>query len=287
MAQTTKSHFIYPDGCKLEVKASGDSTYTELGTVMSTVANTFEFDENQTETANYGLTEKQVNNMKVSGSFELASWDPTAMAKISGGLLTKTTTAASPISTIPDQTVATGWVDKTVYPLTLLTSSSDSTPLKMTTAPTLTSVTLDAGTPEVLVADTEYFIIPDTNSFSGYSIMFNESAMSTSSPTTYTITIVYGTNTPVATETLSAGASQVVLSSYEFRFTHTDPDTSAAYSLTLFKVDPNSGFFQFNFKGANEDGLSTIPVTYMARSDTSKTSGQQLLQWVQDAAVTS
>lgn len=278
--QTTVKNFLFPDGCQVLVKEYGAVSYTDLGAINSQVANSISFDENQIETANAGTTEKQINNMKVEGSFTLVNWDMEVLEKISGGFISRTATAASPTSTIPDQTIAAGWADNTLYDLVAETSSSDSTKLRLDTKPTLTSVTLDpTGTPEVLVEDTEYFIVANANSSSGWSIGFISSAMATGSPTTFEIVVDWDTNTPRASDTLNAGASTVILNPMEFRFKHTD-ESGLVRQLDLHSVDPNSGFLQFNFKGASEDGLEEIPVTYLAKLNPDLTSGQQLFSFL-------
>jgi hypothetical protein len=278
--QTTQKNFLFPDGCQVLVKEYGAGSYTDIGAINSQVANSLSFDENQIETANAGTTEKQINNMKVEGSLTLVNWNMSVIQKLSGGIISRTTTAAAATTDIPDQTIAAGWADNVKYDLVAQTSSTDSTELKLDTKPTLTSVTLDPlGTPEVLVEETEYVIIADANSSSGWSIMFISSAMATASPTTYTIVIDYGSNTPRASETLNAGASTVILNPMALRFKHTD-ENAKIRQLDLYSVDPNSGFMQFNFKGANEDGLEELPLTYMAKLDTSRTSGQQLFSFL-------
>lgn len=282
--QTTEKNFLFPDGCQVLVKEYGASSYTDIGAINSQVSNSVTFDENQIETANAGTTEKQINNMKVEGSFTLINWDMSAIERISGGVFTKTTTAAAAATTIPDQTISSGWADNVLYDLVAETSSTVSTELRFTTKPALTSVTLDpTGTPEVLVEDTEYYVVANANSSSGWSIGFISSAMATGTPTTYEIVVDWDiTNTPVASDTLNAGASTVILNPMAFRFKHTD-ENGKIRQLDLYSVDPNSGFMQFNFKGANEDGLEEMPITFMAKLDTSRTSGSQLLSFLYES----
>jgi hypothetical protein len=279
--QTTAKNFLFPDGCQVLVKEYGAGSYTDIGAINSQVANSLSFDENQIETANAGTTEKQINNMKVEGSFTLVNWDMSAIARVSGGAITRTVTAAAAATTIPDQTISSGWSDNTLYDLVAQTSPTDSTELRFTTQPALTSVTLDpTGTPEVLVEDTEYVVVQNPASSSGWSIQFISANMATGSPTTFSIVVDWDTtNTPIASETLNAGASTVVLNPMAYRFKHTD-ENGKIRQLDLYSVDPNSGFMQFNFKGANEDGLEEMPITYMAKLDTSRTSGQQLFSFL-------
>lgn len=277
--QTTAKNFLFPDGCQVYVKEYGAVAYTDIGAINSQVGNSLTFDENQLETANAGTTEKHINNMKVEGSFTLVNWDMSVIEKLSGGLITRTTTAAEANIAIPDQEIAAGWDDNILYDLVAYTSSSDSTELKLDTKPTLTSVTLDATIPEALTEATDYFIVANSASSSGWSIGFMSANMGTETPKANTITVDYGSNTPRASETLSIGSSTATLQPMCMRFKHTDGNGKIRQA-DLYSVDPNSGFLQFNFKGANEDGLEEIPITYMAKIDSSRTDGQQLLTFL-------
>ena len=108
--------------------------------------------------------------------------------------------------------------------------------------------------------------------------------MGTSNPTTKDIEIDYDSNTPIASSTLYCGSSTAQLTAYAMQITHTDSD-SKVRRLTLYSVDPNTGGFQFNFKGANEDGLEEMPLAFTAKLDTSLTDGRQLMAWtVEDGA---
>jgi len=159
--QTTKANLLFPDGAKVSVKTTSDSVYVDLGAIEQDINTSLTYTENQITTANAGKTAKQIKDMKIEGSFNLIDYDYANLARLGGGLFTKVDTPASANSSIPDQVIAAGWADNTIYPLEMLTSSTDSTPLNMgTTQPTLTSVTLDAGgTPEVLAEDTDYVIV--------------------------------------------------------------------------------------------------------------------------------
>lgn len=282
-AQTTlKSYVYFPDGAKVEIKASGDVSWTDLGAINSDVASTLEWTENQVETANAGKLDKQIKDMVMKGSFTLINLDPAGVNKMSGGLFTSVQTLASANTSIPDQVIAANWNDNVKYELVMYTSSSDSTKLKMNTKPTLTSVTLDAaGTPEVLTENNDYVVVADTGSVSGYSIQFISANMSTGTPKTKAITIDYGSNTPVASTTVYAGTTTATLTAYALKFTHTD-SASKARSLELYSVDTDSGGFQFNFKGATSDGVEEMPLAFTAKIDTTKTDGRQLFAWTVD-----
>ena len=280
--QTTHTEYMYfPDGAKVEIMAAGDVSYTDLGAINSAVTATLNWTENQIETANAGKTIKQIKEMQIEGGFTLINLNPLGVEKLGGGLFTKVDTAGTATTDIPNQVIAANWNDNVKYELIMLTSSSDSTKLRTTAKPTLTSVTLDATSPETLTENNDYVIVADTGSYSGWSIQFISANMSTGTPKANTITIDYGSNTPVAKTTLYAGSSTELLTAYAMKITHTD-DNSLTRTLELYSVDPNSGGFQFNFKGANEDGLEEMPLTYIAKIDSSKTSGRQLMAFSVD-----
>ena len=280
--QTTHTEYMYfPDGAKVEIMAAGDVSYTDLCAINSAVTATLNWTENQIETANAGKTIKQIKEMQIEGGFTLINLNPVGVEKLGGGLFTKVDTAGTATTDIPNQVIAANWKDNVKYELIMLTSSSDSTKLRTTAKPTLTSVTLDATPPETLTENEDYVIVADTGSYSGWSIQFISANMTTLSPKTKAITIDYGSNTPVAKTTLYAGSSTELLSAYAMKITHTD-DNSLTRVLELYSVDPNSGGFQFNFKGANEDGLEEMPLTYIAKIDSSKTSGRQLMAFSVD-----
>ena len=277
--QTTEKNFLFPDGCQFLIKEYGAASYTDCGAINSQVANSVTFDENQLETANAGTTEKQINNMKVDCSLTLINWSMDVLEKLSGGMISKSTTLAAGLAAIPDQEIPIGWADNTLYEIEMETSATDSTLIRLSAPPTLTSVILDPDSVnETLVEGTEYYVIATPNTTSGYSIGFLSEPMSDLTPTAKVIVIDYDTNTPIASETLNVGASTVTLKAAAFRFKHTD-EAGLIRQLDLHSVDPNSGFLEFNFKGANEDGLEELPLTFQAKIDSSKSSGQQLFSF--------
>ena len=279
--QTTKKNVLFPDGCKVSIKEYGALTYTDIGAIQSAVTASLSFDENQVELSNAGNTAKQINNMKMEGGFTLVNFELDVIEKLSGGIMSKTVTASAATSAIPDQTIAAGWASNVLYNVVAETSSTDSTELKLDSTPVVT-VTLDlGGTPEVLAADTDYVVTADANSSSGWSFQFISANMSTLSPTTFGITIEFGSNVPRGSTTINAGSSTVVLDPMIFKFEHTD-GSGLVRRLDLWSVDPNSGFLSFDFKGADEDGLEQLPITFMSKIDTDRTDGQQLMSFTID-----
>ena len=281
--QTTKTENIYfPDGAKVSVKAAGDVTYTDLGAIGSDVTATLNWDENQFETANAGKLSKQIKNMTIDGGLTLINLNQEGIEKMSGGIMTKVATAGTAVSTIPVQDIAGPWEENAIYDLVMLTSSSDSTKLRMATKPVLTSIVLDpTDVNEALTENSDYIVLENSNSYSGWSVVFIADKIVPTGATALPIGITYGTNTPVASSTLYAGSSTVVIDAYSMLVEHTDSDGKKR-SLELFSIDPNSGGMQFNFKAATSDGVEEMPLTFTGKLDTSKTDGRQLMAWTVD-----
>ena len=284
--QTTKTaHMLFPDGAMVAVKAAGESSYTDVGAINSAVTATLNWTENQIETANAGKTAKQIKEMQIEGGFTLINLEPASIERMGGGVFTKVDTPGTQVDAadIEDQIIPINWNDNTKYELKMYDSSAGVS-LKMSTKPVLTSVILDPDdAAETLTeigagAGGDYMIVADADTYSGWSIIFNSAGMTTLNPKTKTIEITYANNTPIASTTIYAGASTATLTAYAMQITHTD-DNGKIRRLELFSVDANSGGFQFNFKGANEEGLEEMPLTFMAKLDTSLTSGRQLMAW--------
>lgn len=281
--QTTNKNLFFPDGCLVAAKLTPLGPWIDLGATNSTANATLEYTVNQVTLANAGKSDPQIREMTVKGGVTLVHWDPSNIEALGGGMFEKVETAGTPLATIPDQDIDSGWNDNIQYELVMETSSTDNTKIRPTTKPVITSVTLDPdGTPEVLTEDLEYVITENRNFTSGYGIQFISSAMSTGSPKTFPIRVDFGTNTPIASTALHFGTSTQVLTAYALKFDHTDSN-SKHRKLELYSVDTDSGAFQFNFKGANEDGVEELPFTFTAKIDESLVDGRQLGTFTIDA----
>jgi len=276
---TVKADVFFPDFCKVQIKASGDADWTDFGVCTGDAKSTWEWDENRVMSSDAQLIKSVTKNHRIKGSFELMNLNRTAIQKLSGGAMELVQTAGSPIATIPNQTIAANWNDGIIYDLEMVVSSTDSTNVRTTAAPTLTSVTLDAaGTPEVLTAGNDYVVFADTNSKSGWAMSFISANMTTVSPKTKAITIDYGSNTPVASDTIYAGASSEIITPYALKFDHTD-DSGLHRSLEIFSATTDSGGFQINFLSALSDGAETMPIAFTGSIDSTRTNKRQLFAW--------
>ena len=277
MGQTSKAGNIYfPRGTKVSVKAFGDSVFTDVGVIMSTVANSFTWTENEILAANYDGLDIQYKNMIIEGSFTLGNLEPASLVRMSGGLLTETITAGTPFIDAPDQTILSGsWSD--VSPIELVPTTAALASVRAT-ALALTSVT--GGTDGVLTADDDYTLIVDSNSACGFAIVPNLAGTNLTTEA-QDLVISFASITPVASTQLTGGHSTFVATAYAVRMTTTD-DNGKVRQFDLYSVYMNSGGFVFNYKGSNEDGIEEMPISFKAKLDSSLTSGAQLFSLTTD-----
>jgi len=281
---TLKTYVRIPDGCKVEIKASGDLVYTDLGVVMGAVDAVLNWTENRLEYAN-AVPDIKRKDMVIEGGFELGNLNSDNILKLSNGIITSSTVAGAPHAAIPTQTIAAGWADKKRYPLIMEATATDDTLLKMATAPAITTVKLaPIGANETLTAwsasaSGDYTIVADTSSYSGWSIVFNSASMSTGSPTTLPIVITYAANTPLASTVLKCGTASMTATPYALRLSHTDDTIAVMDQLDLYSVFTQSGGLVFNFKPVTDTGIDTIPVKFKAENDRTLTDMNQLFSY--------
>lgn len=261
-----KSYIYFPDGCKVEAKESADAEYIDIGAISSAVTSTLNWTESSVETANAGTLDTKISKMEMSGGFTLINLNPIGIKKLGGGVFIVEEIPGTAIAAGSSQTIAAGWEAGVIYPMVFGSNN-----VKAAEKPTITSITPEGES--ALVANTDYVIVETDNSDSGFGIVFITDTKSAKA-----LTVVYGAITPVAQTQLSCGNSSVVLRPYMLRFTHTDDDGKKR-QLELPYVYSNSGGFQFNFKGANEDGVEEMPITYTARIDSSRVNNKQLMTW--------
>lgn len=279
---TLRSKMKVADGTKLMAKLPTDADYVDLGVVTGDVTLSVEWEEIQEESANAGKSDLYVKNPTVKGAFNLQQLDLDNISRLASGLMTKVTTPASATTSIPDQTIAAGWDDAETYELVCYTSSSDSTKLKFSSAPTITSVTLNADTPETLTAGTDYVIVDMPEAVSRYGITFISANMSTGTPKAESITIDYGSSTPVARDTYHIGTSVQKLTSFALKLEHTDT-AGLIYGREIHECYTNSGSLAFNFKSAAETGFNEMAFSFTGVLNSDLTEGRQLMSVYEDS----
>lgn len=277
--QTTKTvNITFPDGAKMQVQTPSDPSYFDVGALSGSITMTLNYDVNRFLTANAGPTPTQIKNMTVAGSATLINIDPEAVEKMGGGMFERVTTAGTSVTGIDNQVIAANAAsDLTPYEIKLVETATGQQ-LRVDSALVITSVT--GATDGLLVEGDDYYIINDSSSYSGKAIVFDLSGAALTT-LDQAITIVYASVTPVASTTTYAGNTTEILEAYALKFTHTD-DNGKIRQVELFAVNPDSGGFQFNFKGAEEDGVEEMPLTFTGEIDTARTNGRQLMAWTVD-----
>lgn len=276
MNQTTRTGRIcYPDGCDVQARPRGSSgSYTDFGILDGDVTNSVEWTESRVQTGNKGILDVRVRDMKVSGKLTIITHEADIIDLIAAGLIKRTTTAGAAV-TPTAQTIAAGWDDTEVYPLSMISGGVE---IKTGVKPVISSVVLDLASDETLTEGNDYQIVKCSAAKCGYGIAFHSANMSAATPKANPIVITYGSNTPIARETLSAGTTTQTLNAFELLFTQKD-SANKERGLILFNVTPKSGGFGFNFLGQGNDGVEKMELSYEANVDTSRTDMEQLLQY--------
>jgi hypothetical protein len=279
--QTTKKGYLsYPDGGKVSVKKTAAGPWLDVGAIIGSLNFTLNYTENQTQLANAGKTDRQIRDMVIAGGFTLVNTDPEVLEYLSGGMFTIDTQTGSLVSSIEDQVIADGdAVNKQPVPLHLVETGAN--PLKLSAEPTITSVT--GSVDSALAENDDYTIIKDLNSSSGYSIVFN-TAGTTLSTMAQDFTIVYASATPIAGDTLHAGTSTLIQNAYGLKIEHRNSDAVIDNSFEVYAANTDSGGFVFGYKGADEDGLNEMPISFTGDLDTTRADGKQLFNHYRKAS---
>ena len=287
-AQTSeRSYMIVKDGTKISVEAYGEVAYTDIGVCKGNAELKLNWTELQEQSANAGKSDAYAKNPECEITFTLQNLNMANISRMASGLFNLVATPGTANSSIPAQTIAAGWANNVKYPLIFLTSSSDSTQLKLPTKPTITSVTIATDTtPETLTewsasASGDYTVVADSGSYSGWSIIFNSASMAVSDPTTRVITITHGTNTPTARNTYHIGTTVQALAPFKILMEHTDT-AGKIRGREIHKCYATPGSINFSYGGADEDGFDEMQFTIKGVLDTTLTDGRQLMSVYND-----
>jgi len=273
--QTTKKNVRIADGCRISVKKSADADFLDLGVVQGDYVATLQYDEENIEFAN-ATPLKRKSNMRIEGSFTMGNLEGECLEKLSNGIVTRVATPGSEVLSAEfDEQVIDGFALNTPIALSPVVTATG-VAIKFSEAPVIASIVTDDTPPEPLVANDDYFIIANANSHSGYSVMFSGSG-SAGLVGTEKLTITYGDNTPVASETLYAGTSSFTAQPYAMLIQHFNSADVADYTLELYNVYTSPGSYNFGLKGADTGGIDTMEITFAAELDETKTDGRQLL----------
>lgn len=126
-------------------------------------------------------------------------FDLSFMSELSGGLLTKTTDSGG-AKVVVDQDISAGWTDKKPIQVNLV--DADGKAYVADGEPAITSV--EGDTTGALAPNVDYTIVPNQNSYSGYSIILN-TAGTAGVGEDEVITITFNSPTVVGKTILSGG----------------------------------------------------------------------------------
>lgn len=272
--QTTKKNVNLADGCRVSVKASESSAFIDLGVMEGDYVATLQYDEERKEWAN-ASPDIVRSNMRMEGSFTLANLDFDGLAEISNDMITRTVTAGTKVlSAAFDEQVIDGFTPNVPVELSAVVTATG-LPIKFSAAPVITSIVDDDTVSNTLIADDDYFVIADANASSGYKIMFTDEGTGAIA-TTAELTITFGDNTPIASETLTAGTSSFEAQPYAMRVQHFNSSGTVDYQLDLYNVYTSPGSYNFGLKGADTGGYDTMEISFSVELDETKTDGAQL-----------
>lgn len=273
--QTSKEDYIFPDGVALEISTDDEASWHNIGVLAAGAVVTYNYDKIETESGNKGKICSRAKNETVAlAPSALWSWDLQNISRFSGGLFNYTAIAGTPVAGAT-QTATSGTWNYNKFIL-LENQNYDGSAI------TVNSVT--GGTDGLLVVDTDYYV--GQNAKGEYGVFIIDSVTVTTESQDMVINFDY---TPSTGKKITAGTSSVVLSRFIARLRHYTDDALTLYDVELkvFGVDLDAGL-SFNFKGANEDGVDEITVSFTGNPDTDKTDGAQLLElFVANDALTS
>jgi hypothetical protein len=273
--QTSKASIYLSDGCKVSLMKPTDSTFFDIGLIQGDYTALLQYDEESIEFGN-GKTRKSKRNFRVEGGFTLATIEGEGLEKMSNGVITRIATPGTQVlSAAFDTQVIDGFTANVPVEL-LAVVTATGVPIKFSAAPVITSIVDDENVPNTLIANDDYFVVPDGNSASGYSIMFTNAGTG-SIALTAELTITFGNNTPISSETLYAGTSSMTATAYAMRIQHFTSAGVVDRQLDLYSAYTSPGSYNFGFKGADTGGIDTMDITFSAELDDTKVDGRQLL----------
>lgn len=273
--QTTKKNVRIADGCRISVKKTADADFLDLGVTQGDYTALLQYDSESIEFANAESIESK-RNFRIEGSITIGNLEGEELEKISNGVITRVATPGTQVisSADFDTQVVDGFTANVPVEL-LAVVTATGVPIKFSAAPDIASIFDDDTPPNELVANDDYFVIPDGNSASGYSIMFTDEGTK-SIALTAKLTITFDDNTPIATETLYAGTTSFTALPYAMRAQHFTSSGAVDYQLDLYNVYTEPGSYNFGLKGADTGGIDTMEITFNAKLDETKTDGRQL-----------
>jgi len=254
-----------PAGCTMSVGSSVEAL-EDVGVIpMDTDSNLeISYDKLLVQGSKREKVVNYVKNMVAKASTELYQIRMDVINKLTGGVMTVTPVAGDPVAGAV-HTIASGWALGKLY----LLSGQNSNGAKQT----ITSVKYGE---TVLVEGTDY--VQGMDASGKWGILMISSA---TAPTLGQIDITYG-HTPAASMKVEMGAPVVEITPKIVRFSKTQ--NGKLFQVTLFSALMDSGL-KLSFPGSDADKPVSIPVTISGELDTSRASGSQLLDIIDEIGV--
>jgi hypothetical protein len=262
--QTVKEDYLFPDGVAMAVSTDDGLSYEDIGTLAAGVVVTHNYDKIEVESGNKGKPISRAKNETIAlAPSALWTWDLNAIQKLSSGMFTFTQVPGTPVAGAT-QTASSGTWSYNDF-IRIENQNYDASAI------TVNSVT--GGTDGPLVSGTDYF--EGTNEKGEYGIFIIDSATVTTETQDMVINYDY---TPSTGQRITSGTSSLPLERFIVRLRHYTDDALTTYDIECFVygVDTDSGL-SFNFKGANEDGLSEVTVALTGNVDTARPDGAGLI----------
>tara|TARA_R100001086_G_C11832729_1_gene257008 strand:- start:815 stop:1588 length:774 start_codon:yes stop_codon:yes gene_type:complete len=242
MAQTTiqKSNAIRKGSVRIEI-GDDSSSLVDIGAIRNPVFTSLVENQN-IEFDNVNDLKKFVEGDKVQFSFDLAEINLTNLAELDAGMVTLTTTAASPVSGATQNVASGAWSYNTF--IAIANQNGDGT------VPTINSVTL--GTDGAIVAETDYVTVKQGGT---WGIVIWDSTTVTTEAQTIVIDYDY---TPAASKKLTFTSQGTKTEKY-VRITNTDENGNE------FRIDFNQATNfsspSIDFAADDEEDVAILPVS--------------------------
>lgn len=254
-----------PSGCEVSVGDDVDSLQ-DVGVIpMETDSNIeISYEKKEVQGSKRENVITFITNMKAKAATELYQIRMNVLRELTGGAMTVANVAGEAV-TGATHTIASGWKSGQLYVLPKQNSNG--------TAQTITSVV--GSSSGALVADDDYFTARDASGAWGVVLRTdgtNTAAVSES------VVVTYG-YTPAAHIKVDMGSSVVEITKKIVRFKKIQD--GKMFQVTLFAAAMSNGI-KLSFPGSDEEKPVSIPVELEGSLDTTRASGSQLLEIIDE-----
>jgi hypothetical protein len=248
-----------PAGCTVKV---GDTigTLIDMGVLKGDCTIEVSYDKVRVQGSKAETLTDYVKNMKATASFTLYQINMTNLQEMLDGIATVTATAGAPVTNFQQFAASGGWAYLGFIPFEHQNA----------TGVVPTNITVIGSVDGSLVADTDYFVVKDENG--AWGVYVKDTATVTTLAQILTIEYDY---TPAASYTLKMGAASDELTAKVVEFSKTI-DTKV-FRARLWSATNESGF-TLAFPDSASDEPASMPMTLSGDLDTTKTTGEQLIE---------